>query len=140
MIVTPELLTGLDKFNSAFEFSLMIPFYFGLRTLYRVKDSRALNALEQWPYMLHCVYTVGFFGLLDRWWSAAALAGWACMFVVKITMIKHYRKPQFMSEVLPENVYELPQVRGHGMGMRESPRQAVGGIRRLYMRRRRNEL
>jgi hypothetical protein len=91
--LSPQTLAGLDIFNSAFEFALMIPFVFGLRTLYRVKDSRALNGLEQWPYMLHCLYTVFFFGVLGRWWSAAALLGWACMFVVKILMIRRYRCP-----------------------------------------------
>lgn len=92
--MTPQAIAGLDMFNSAFEVALMIPFAFGLRTLYRVKDSRALNGLEQWPYMLHCIYTVFFFGILGRWWSAAALAGWSCAFVIKILMINHYRQPR----------------------------------------------
>jgi hypothetical protein len=89
--MSPQLIAGLDMFNSAFEFALMVPFAFGLRTLYRVKDSRALNELEQWPYMLHCVYTVFFFGILGRWWSSIALAGWSCAFVLKILMIRHYQ-------------------------------------------------
>ncbi|RDU99176.1 hypothetical protein [Trinickia dinghuensis] len=89
--MTPKMLAGLDIFNSMFEVALMVPFLFGLRTLYRVKDSRALNDLEQWPYMLHCLYTVFFFGVLGRWWSAASLFGWACMFLIKIRMIRHYR-------------------------------------------------
>jgi hypothetical protein len=91
--LSPEMLAGLDAFNSLFEFALMIPFAFGLRTLYRAKDSRALNGLEQWPYMLHCLYTVFFFGVLGRWWSSVALFCWACAFVIKILMIRRYRIP-----------------------------------------------
>ena len=90
--MSDQVLAFLDVFNSVFEVALIVPFVHGLRTLYRAKDSRAFSALEQWPYMLHALYTVLFFGALGRWWSAASLLCWAIAFAVKIRMIRLYRR------------------------------------------------